>query len=176
MTDRLNNMNDNFQLVIPYILSGIFVLILVLFALVIILFLKFKKINQVAQIFFAGKNGKDLEQVLEAQHKLILKNEKDIKELFDGYEKIYNIAAKGIQKVGVVRYNPFRDMGGNQSFSIAMLDRNNSGLIISTLATRDGVRVFSKSIIDGDCTEFPLLEEEKRAIKVAKTSKKAATV
>ncbi len=169
-------MSDNFQSIMPYMLSGIFVLILVLFTLVIILFLKLKKINQATQLFFAGKNGKDLEEVMATQYKLISKNEKDIKELFDGYEKIFNIAAKGIQKVGVVRYNPFRDMGGNQSFSIAMLDRNNSGLIISTLATRDGVRVFSKSIIDGDCTEFPLLEEEKRAIKMAKASKKSTTV
>ncbi|KKP63434.1 MAG: hypothetical protein UR60_C0044G0008 [Candidatus Moranbacteria bacterium GW2011_GWF2_34_56] len=156
----------------PYLLSGILVLILISFTLNIILFLKLKKINQSAQNFFSGKNGKDLEEVLSSQYKLILKNEKDIKELFDGYEKIFNIAAKGIQKVGVVRYNPFKDMGGNQSFSIAMLDRDNSGLIISTLATRDGVRVFSKSIINGECNDFPLIEEEKRAIKVAKTSKK----
>ncbi|KKP57202.1 MAG: hypothetical protein UR51_C0022G0007 [Candidatus Moranbacteria bacterium GW2011_GWF1_34_10] len=160
----------------PYLLSGILVLILISFTLNIILFLKLKKINQSAQNFFSGKNGKDLEEVLSSQYKLILKNEKDIKELFDGYEKIFNIAAKGIQKVGVVRYNPFKDMGGNQSFSIAMLDRDNSGLIISTLATRDGVRVFSKSIINGECNDFPLIEEEKRAIKVAKTSKKIATV
>jgi len=160
----------------PYLLSGILVLILISFTLNIILFLKLKKINQSAQNFFSGKNGKDLEEVLSSQYKLILKNEKDIKELFDGYEKIFNIAAKGIQKVGVVRYNPFKDMGGNQSFSIAMLDRDNSGLIISTLATRDGVRVFSKSIINGECNDFPLIEEEKRAIKVAKTSKKVATV
>ncbi|KKP67067.1 MAG: hypothetical protein UR66_C0023G0002 [Candidatus Moranbacteria bacterium GW2011_GWE1_35_17] len=169
-------MSNNFQLVMPYLLSGILVLILISFTLNIILFLKLKKINQSAQNFFSGKNGKDLEEVLSSQYKLILKNEKDIKELFDGYEKIFNIAAKGIQKVGVVRYNPFKDMGGNQSFSIAMLDRDNSGLIISTLATRDGVRVFSKSIINGECNDFPLIEEEKRAIKVAKTSKKVATV
>ncbi|HBI17212.1 MAG TPA: hypothetical protein DDY52_03655 [Candidatus Moranbacteria bacterium] len=169
-------MSNNFQLIMPYLLSGILVLILISFTLNIILFLKLKKINQSAQNFFSGKNGKDLEEVLSSQYKLILKNEKDIKELFDGYEKIFNIAAKGIQKVGVVRYNPFKDMGGNQSFSIAMLDRDNSGLIISTLATRDGVRVFSKSIINGECNDFPLIEEEKRAIKVAKTSKKIATV
>src|SRR3989339_95556 len=152
-------MSNNFQLIMPYLLSGILVLILISFTLNIILFLKLKKINQSAQNFFSGKNGKDLEEVLSSQYKLILKNEKDIKELFDGYEKIFNIAAKGIQKVGVVRYNPFKDMGGNQSFSIAMLDRDNSGLIISTLATRDGVRVFSKSIINGECNDFPLIEE-----------------
>ncbi len=117
-----------------------------------------------------------MEEVINHQAELIGKNEKDIKELFDGYEKIFNIASKGIQKVGVVRYNPFKDMGGNQSFSIAMLDRNNSGLVMSTLATREGARFFSKTIIDGECADFPLIEEEKRAIKVARASKKSAVI
>ncbi|EKE21224.1 MAG: hypothetical protein ACD_7C00307G0003 [uncultured bacterium] len=167
-------MDNFFQLWAPYLVSIFLFLILVI--LNVVLFSKIKKINQLTQAFFSGKKGKDLEEVMVNQAGEIKKLEKDIKELFDGYEKIYNIAAKGIQKVGVVRYNPFRDMGGNQSFSIAMLDRNNAGLIISTLATRDGVRVFSKSIIDGECKEFPLLEEEKKAIKIAKTSKKSLTV
>lgn len=176
MTDRLKNMNENLQILMPYLLGGMLVLILILFVLSVVLFIKFKKINQTAQLFFAGKNGKDLEEMINNQHKLILKNEKDIKELFDGYEKIFNIAAKGIQKVGVVRYNPFKDMGGNQSFSIAMLDRNDTGLLITTLATRDGARIFSKAVTAGDCVEFPLLEEEKKAIKMAKTSKKSVIV
>lgn len=169
-------MNDNLQILIPYLLGGIVISILFLLILNIFLFIKFRKINRATQSFFSGKNGKDLEEVINNQYKLIVKNEKDIKELFDGYEKIFNIAAKGIQKVGVVRYNPFKDMGGNQSFSIALLDRNDSGLLITTLATRDGARIFSKAVTAGDCKEFPLLEEEKKAIKMAKTSKKAVIV
>jgi hypothetical protein len=149
---------------------------LVLFVCFIFLFIKFKKISSLSQQFFAGKNGKDLEEVVNSQLSLIQKNQKDIKELFDGYEKIFNIASKGIQKVGVVRYNPFRDMGGNQSFSIALMDMNNRGLVISTLATRDGTRVFSKPLLDGDCKDFPLIEEEKNAIKIAKASQKNTTI
>ena len=169
-------MNENLQILMPYLLGGALGLILILLVLNVVLFIKFRKLNQFAQLFFAGKNGKDLEEVISSHYKLILKNEKDIKELFDGYEKIFNIAAKGIQKVGVIRYNPFKDMGGNQSFSIAMLDRNDSGLLITTLATRDGARIFSKAVTAGDCKEFPLLEEEKKAIKAAKVSKKIQTV
>ena len=176
MTDRLNNIMNNLQMGLPFILIGMFVLILVLLTLNIILFIRIKRINSSAELFFSGKNGKDLEEVINSQEKAILKTEKDIKELFDGYEKIFNIAAKGIQKVGVVRYNPFKDMGGNQSFSIALLDRNDTGLLITTLATRDGARVFSKTVTNGDNADFPLIEEEKKAIKAAKTSKKVAVV
>lgn len=169
-------MNEIFQLAGPYLLGVMLLIVVVLAFFNVVLFLKFRKINQLSQVFFAGKNGKDLEEVISHQAELIQKNEKDIKELFDGYEKIFNIASKGIQKVGVVRYNPFKDMGGNQSFSIAMLDRNNSGLVISTLATRDGARFFSKTIVDGECADFPLIEEEKRAIKVARASKKSVVI
>ena len=162
--------------ILLYVVPGIAVLFFVSVFLNIFLLFKFKKINLLAKDFFAGKNGRDLEAVIGQQTDLIRKNQKDIKELFDGYEKIFNIASKGIQKVGVVRYNPFRDMGGNQSFSIALLDMNNCGLIISTLATRDGARIFSKAIIDGECKDFPLIEEEKRAIREAKNSRKKITV
>lgn len=169
-------MEENFQTISFYLLIILFVLLFLIILLNVFLFAKFKKINQLAQRFFSGKNGKDLEEVINIQNKNIEKLEKDIKELFDGYEKIFNIAAKGIQKVGVLRYNPFRDMGGNQSFSIALLDRSDSGLLITTLATRDGARVFSKMVTRGDCTEFPLLEEEKKAIKIARSSKKNIAV
>ncbi|MEF3691548.1 MAG: DUF4446 family protein [Candidatus Moraniibacteriota bacterium] len=161
---------------LSYILLVIAFLFFVSVFLNIFLLFKFKKFNLLAKKFFAGKNGRDLEAVIGQQVELILKNQKDIKELFDGYEKIFNIASKGIQKVGVVRYNPFRDMGGNQSFSIALLDMNNCGLIISTLATRDGARVFSKAVTNGECKDFPLIEEEKRAIQEAKNSKKRLAV
>lgn len=162
-------MNEILQNLYPQIIIILVILMVVLFLMNIFLFLRFKKITQLSEKFFSGKNGKDLEDVLSKQLLLIEKNKKDISDLFEGYEKIFNIAAKGIQKVGVVRYNPFKDMGGNQSFSIALLDMNNRGLVISTLATRDGTRVFSKPIIDGECKDFPLIEEEIKAIRLAKT-------
>jgi hypothetical protein len=169
-------MQNTFYIETSYIYIGLFVTLLALLVLNFGLFLKFRKINKLTQNFFSGKNGKDLEEIIVFQGNEIKKINSDISELFDGYEKIYKIAARGIQKVGVVRYNPFRDMGGSHSFSIAMLDSNNSGLIISTLTTRDGARIFSKAIVAGECAEFPLLEEEKKAIKIAQKSKKNATV
>jgi len=167
---------NNLENILPYLILGSGGLLLILVFLNIFLWIKFRKINKLSKEFFAGKNGKDLSEVVSGQLKMIENNQNDIKELFDGYEKIFNIASKGIQKVGVVRYNPFKDMGGNQSFSIALLDMENSGLVISTLATRDGTRVFSKPIFNGDCKDFPLIEEEKKAIKIATSSKKVNNV
>lgn len=136
------------------------------------LLIKYRKIKKLSEDFFSGKNGKDLEAVISDQKKQIGKLEKDIGELFDGYEKIYKMAFKGIHKVGVVRYNPFNDIGGNQSFVVALLDGDNSGVVITSLHTREGTRIFSKAIFEGGSAEGTLTEEEEKAIKTAKVSKR----
>jgi hypothetical protein len=69
----------------------------------------------------------------------------------------------------VLRYNPFDNVGGDQSFSIALLDANNNGFVITSLYAREGTRVFAKPIKNGE-SEFPLSEEEKEAINRAISS------
>jgi len=73
---------------------------------------------------------------------------------------------KCIQKIGVVRFNPFGEMGGNQSFAIAFLDNSLSGVIILSLYSRDGVKVYSKQITEGK-SEYKLTKEEEEAIRIA---------
>jgi hypothetical protein len=68
-----------------------------------------------------------------------------------------------LNKIGVVRYNPFSTTGGNQSFSVAFLDSNKDGLIITGLFTSEGNRVYAKQIKDGK-SGYTLSEEEKEAI------------
>ena len=74
--------------------------------------------------------------------------------------------------MGIIRYNPFNDIGGNQSFVIALLDADKSGVIITSLHTRDNTRIFSKPIFKGELLGGVLTDEEKRAISSAKVSKK----
>jgi len=74
------------------------------------------------------------------------------------------------KKIGVVRYNPFSEVGGNQSFSVALLDGNNNGIVITSLYSRDGNRVYAKPIENGR-SEYSLSNEEKKAILEAIESK-----
>jgi hypothetical protein len=71
-----------------------------------------------------------------------------------------------LQRVGVVRYNPFADTGGDQSFAIALLDPNGTGLVISSLHSRTETRVFAKPV-QGGRSRYPLSDEEQDAIKKA---------
>ncbi len=69
-----------------------------------------------------------------------------------------------IQKVGLVRFNPFERSGGDKSFVISFLNHENSGIVINFIYTRDGLRVYSKKVSNSKGVEFELSEEEKKAI------------
>jgi hypothetical protein len=70
-------------------------------------------------------------------------------------------------KINLIRFNPFDDLGGNQSFILVMLDNTNSGVIITSLHSRDVTRIYAKSIKNGEGENTSLSKEEKMA--VAKT-------
>jgi len=70
-----------------------------------------------------------------------------------------------IRKVGVYKYNPFPDTGGNQSFILVILDGNSTGVILTSLHTRGVTRWFAKNIIGGKGVDFDLTAEEITAIK-----------
>ena len=74
-----------------------------------------------------------------------------------------------VDKIGIVRYNPFEGLGSNQSFSLALLDGNNNGVVITSLFSRDANRVYGKPIKQGT-SEFKLAEEETKAIELAKNN------
>lgn len=73
-----------------------------------------------------------------------------------------------IQKIGLVRFNPFNDTGGDQSFILALIDDNNSGVVISGLHTRNGTRWYAKQVREGKGAEYELSADEIKAIKSAK--------
>ena len=71
------------------------------------------------------------------------------------------VATSSIQKVGFVRFNPFQDTGGDNSFMLALLDRNNNGVLLSSLYMREGARLYAKSIENGQAKHVLSAEEHK---------------
>ena len=76
-----------------------------------------------------------------------------------------------IQKIGLLRFNPFKDTGGDQSFILALVDGNDTGVVISGLYSRSGTRWYAKKIASGKGLEHELSDEEKQAVKEAKQLK-----
>jgi hypothetical protein len=73
---------------------------------------------------------------------------------------------RAVQRLGVVRFNPFEDTGSNQSFALALLDDRGDGVVISSLHSRQSTRIYLKPI-NGGRSETALSEEEARALKQA---------
>lgn len=82
------------------------------------------------------------------------------------HKELEAITQRSIQKVGVIRYNPFSDAGGDQSFAIALLDAEGNGLVVSSLHSRTETRVFAKPVRAGRST-YSLSDEEQQAVKKA---------
>ncbi len=117
--------------------------------------------------FFLGKKAKDLEETMVSMQKdieaLTLARDKAERELAEINQKL----AKSIRGLEVLRFNPFPDQGGNQSFAIGMLDQEGDGLVLSSLYSRERMSVFAKPVKKGK-SEFELSDEEKEVLERAK--------
>lgn len=116
--------------------------------------------------FFKGRKIEDLEGVISEILKRERNNEEEIKKIFKEIKKLDEISLYSIQKIGIIRFNPFKGVGGNQSFSLAILDQKDDGVIVSSYYSRNGTRIYAKPVKQGEST-FPLTKEEEETIKKA---------
>lgn len=149
--------------IIGAIIVGILLLIWNIF-----LHLNVSRIKKNQQELFSGKDAKNLEEVVLNHVKGMKDLDRDIQDLYGISNQIHNLASRSVHKVGVIRFNPFKDLGGDQSFSVALLDGQDTGVVISSLHTREGTRVYAKAIEKGKSVKHPLSEEEQEVIKRAK--------
>jgi hypothetical protein len=112
-----------------------------------------------------GVTKQDIKSILEN----ILKNteieDKKIQEILKKINQLENASSFHVQKIGLVRFNPFSDTGGDQSFVIAFLDGKDSGVVISSLHSRDVTRIYAKPVENGQSLKYELSKEEQEAIK-----------
>ncbi|KKQ21080.1 MAG: hypothetical protein US35_C0030G0008 [Parcubacteria group bacterium GW2011_GWA2_37_10] len=146
---------------IIFLLLGIVILILV--AINGFLLWYFYKTNKKIDTLLEKGKIKDFKNIFLSQKEKNNDLEEQIKEAFLKIKNLDNISERTIQKVGVVRFNPFNDLGGNQSFVIALLDNQNNGFVISSLFIKEGNRVYAKFINAGK-SDHLLSKEEMEAI------------
>ena len=140
--------------------------ILILLTTNIVVFLYSYKTNKKIDELLEKGKIKDFKDIFLSQKEKNNGLEEKIKQIFLKINAIENINKTIIRKVGIVRYNPFQNMGGNQSFVIAMMDSKNNGFLISSLFTKEGNRVYAKTIKQGK-SDYVLSEEENEAINKA---------
>ena len=144
-----------------YITLSVFGLWLTIISLVLFKeFALFKKLTK-------GVGVDDLKKVLEKVLSKEAVNKKEINELIKRTGQLEEDGRLHIQKVGLVRFNPFKELGGDHSFSLAILDGEENGIIITSLHTRDRTRVYMKDVVRGKAN-IELSDEEKKALAKAK--------
>lgn len=151
---------------IAYLFIAIFILMIAIIVLLIIQIVKYSKLKKKYEKFMKGKDAKSLEQDIIAlfeDNKFIKneneKNRKDIREIMRRMEYCY-------QKIGLVKYDAFQQMGGKLSFCLCLLDNKNSGFLLNSVHSSDGCYSYTKEIKKGE-SELSLGEEEKEALDMA---------
>ena len=151
---------------IGYILVGIVTVLLIVLILLIVLLVKYSNIKKRYDKFMKGKNASSLEDDMHGvfEDMKLLKtntdrNKKDIRILYKNMEKTF-------QKLGIVKYDAFNQMGGQLSFSLALLDENNDGFIINSVHSSEGCYSYTKEIKNGT-SPISLGAEEEQALNIA---------
>ena len=146
------------------IFSGVFLWLLVLSVLFYKSFFHYKRL--------VGKTKRgDLVDILNQQMGTMNETNIVLKNFKEKLTKLESGLPNNLKKVGLVRFNPFRQLGGNQSFSLALLDEDSNGVVLSALHSKDSTRVYAKPVVDGKEADYTLSDEEKEAVKIAKVLK-----
>lgn len=115
----------------------------------------------------AKSSSGSLEKVLDTLLNQIADQQKQLDKTQTIIDTIKTASQNHIQKIGLVRFNPFEETGGKHSFSVSLLDNLKNGLVLTSLHARDKTRWYAKQVIKGTALEHKLNEEEKQAIKNA---------
>jgi hypothetical protein len=143
---------------ITLVLEAIFFIWLIIISVIV-----FKLRNHYYNLISRTKKDKIddiLDSLLDREKKIEIEIEEIKKEIRDEIAD----SRLHLQKIGLVRFNPFERVGGEQSFIVAFLDKDNNGITLNFIYTREGIRVYTKRVKEGKGVEYELSEEEKKAI------------
>lgn len=175
------NISDDLMICLLISLSLILALFIIIVFLIIILikmrrrlarFLPEEKDLDVEQML--NKYNKDILKILEKEEEIFekinsnkLELQKNIDSLNSDLMNTKNQLKSAIQKVGIVRYNPFEEVGGDFCFAVAFLDEKNNGVVINSIYTRENCYNYLKDIKKGISLDKKLSKEEEEAIRLA---------
>ena len=162
--------------IIEFLHTDMFLLIIsvisiILFIGFIILIIKLVKLNKYYKTFIKKLgNGQNIEEDLETYMYRVAKVEENNGKLAEYIKNLDNDLSKCIQKVGIVRYNAFKDTGSDLSFTLALLDEKNNGVVLNGIYSREMSNIYAKPVENGK-SKYTVSEEERQAIDKAINSR-----
>ena len=157
---------ENNQFLSYLIITNIILIILVVGLISYIIYLSKKYLSFMKRL----GNGNNLDEMLKKYLEDVKNVKQDNSEIKAYYTKLDNDINASIQKIGLVRYNAFKDVGSDLSFAVALLDRENNGIVFNCIYGSESSNIYAKPIKNGE-SSYQLSEEEKYAIEIAEQNK-----
>lgn len=148
------------------LLAILSVVVLALLVLAIVTGRRIRDLRERLDGLTRGADGGSLEAILESHLGRVQSVAQRVDELSARSATLDSNGRRALQRVGLVRYNPFEETGGNQSFALALLDAKGNGIVLSSLHARAGTRIYGKSISAGRA-DAALSAEETEALRIA---------
>ncbi len=148
-------------------LLGWVIITIILLLLIITMMAKLSSLNKKYKKFLEKLgNGNNIEEDLETYMYRVEKVEKQNAEIANYVKTLDEDLTRCIQKVGIVRYNAFKDTGSDLSFTLALLDEHNDGVVLNGIYSREMSNIYAKPVKNGE-SSYTMSEEEKLAVQKA---------
>lgn len=164
------------DVILNFLNSNAFSIILFVFLVIILILyirstLHLKKLREdYSKFMHKLGNGSDLDQMMQSYIKMVEQTREQNEEIMNYCKRLNGELNGCMQKIGLVRYNAFKDTGSDLSFTLALLDKYNNGVVLNGIFARDSSNIYAKPVNGGE-SSYILSSEEKEAIQKAVESK-----
>ena len=162
---------EQYGIDIGYVVIGLAGVVLLLLIMIIVMMVRNHLLRKKYKQFMEGENGRSLEKVFSDKFEAIDQLQDDVKNINGHIIKITKQLTTAYQKIGLVKYDAFKEIGGKLSFVLVLLTEDNNGFIINSMhSTKDGCYTYAKEVVNGEAFVI-LSEEEQQALEAAKVNK-----
>ena len=161
---------EQYNIDIGYVVMGMAGVILIMLILLIVTMAKNASMRKKYKIFMNGENGKNMEKAILEKFAAIDFLEENVDQIYKQIKAISSQLTTAYQKIGLVKYDAFKEIGGKLSFVLVLLTEDNNGFILNSMhSTKEGCYTYAKEVVNGEAFVI-LSEEEQQALEEAKAN------
>ena len=159
---------EQFGIDLGYVVIGMAGVIFIMFIMLLVTMIKNAGLRKRYKKFMAGENGKSLEKAILDKFSAIDTLEDNVEDIYHKIKAINGQLITAYQKIGIVKYDAFKEIGGKLSFVLVLLTAEDNGFILNSMhSTKDGCYTYAKEVVGGEAFVI-LSEEEQQALDEAK--------
>ena len=161
---------DEYGIDVGYVVMGMAGIILIMFIMLIVTMAKNSSMRKKYKAFMDGENGKNLEKAILDKFSAIDNLEINVEDIYRQIKAINGQLVTAYQKIGLVKYDAFKEIGGKLSFVLVLLTAENNGFIMNSMhSSKEGCYTYAKEVVNGEAFVI-LSEEEQQALEEAKSN------